>query len=174
MNKDDFFYFGKILKTHGNKGHVIAFLDVDDPGKYKKLESVFVGIDEQRIPFFMESVDILSKSQVNLKFEDVNSIDDAQMLIGRPIYLPLSMLPVLKGKKFYYHEITGFAVIDKNHGNIGTLVSVFDYPHQSVMQIMLGEKEILLPLTDEILLKVDRKKKELRVNAPEGLIELYL
>ena len=88
--------------------------------------------------------------------------------------LPVSLLPRLEGNKFYYHEITGFAVIDKNHGNIGLLKSVLDLPRQSLLQIQHGEKEILVPLTDEILLKVDREKKELQIDAPEGLIEIYL
>lgn len=174
MNKDDFFYFGKILKTFGNKGQVIAYLEVDDPLRYKKLESVYIGIDDQRIPFFINHIEFKPKNQALIHFEDIHDASDAEMLAGREIYLPLSMLPPLKGKKFYYHEIAGFTVIDKAFGNIGILASVIEYPHQPVMQVMKGEKEILLPLTDEILIKVDRKKKELQVDAPEGLIEIYL
>jgi 16S rRNA processing protein RimM len=106
--------------------------------------------------------------------EDVNSIEDARIFAGREMYLPASMLPPLKGKKFYYHEITGFTVNDEKFGMIGKVESVLDLPQQALMQVKHGEKEILVPMVDEVLLKVDRKKKEIHIRAPEGLIELYI
>ena len=60
------------------------------------------------------------------------------------------------------------------HGNIGTLVKVMDLPRQSLLQIAFEDKEILVPLVDEVIMKVDRKKKELHIRAPEGLIDIYL
>ena len=174
MNKDDFYYLGKILKTYGNNGHVLAYLDVDDPVKYQKMESVYVGIDDDRIPFFIRSVELRLKNQAILLFEDTLTAEDAEIYEGRELYLPVSQLPQLEGNKFYYHEIAGFRVIDKAHGDIGYLKSVMDLPRQSLLQIQFGEKEILVPLTDEILLLVDRIKKELLIDAPEGLIEIYL
>jgi 16S rRNA processing protein RimM len=174
MNKDDFYYLGRIQKAYGNKGHVIAFLDVDDPSEYADLKMVFIGIDDDRIPFFLQSFKVHVKKQVVLLFEDSNSIEDASIFEGKEMYLPLDQLPKLHGKKFYYHEITGFRVMDALHGNIGTVKSVLDLPVQSLLQIDHGGKEILIPITDEIILKVDRKKKEIKINAPEGLIEIYL
>ena len=174
MNKDDFFYLGKILKTFGNSGHVIAYLDVDQPENYQKMESVYIGIDDDRVPFFIRSVELRPKNQAILLFEDTLTAQDAEIYEGKELYLPISQLPKLEGNKFYYHEIAGFTVIDKTHGNIGFLKSVMDLPRQSLLQIQSGNKEILVPLTDEILLKVDRDKKELQIDAPEGLIEIYL
>jgi 16S rRNA processing protein RimM len=84
------------------------------------------------------------------------------------------MLPPLKGTKFYFHEVIGFTVLDKNHGNIGIITSILDLPQQSLMQIQHGSKEILIPLVDKVLLKVNRSKKELHIQAPEGLIEIYI
>ena len=65
-------------------------------------------------------------------------------------------------------------MIDNQHGNIGKVEYVLDLPQQSLMQIVFGEKEILIPIVDEIVLKVDRRKKEIHILAPEGLIEIYL
>ena len=174
MNKDDFYYLGRILKTYGNNGHVLAFIDVDDPTKYQQMESVFIGIDDDRIPFFVTSVELRPKNQVILLFEDTLTAEDAVIFEGRELFLPVSQLPQLQGNKFYYHEVAGFKVIDTKHGEIGYLKSVMDLPRQSLLQIQFGEKEILIPLTDEILLNVDRIKKELQIDAPDGLIEIYL
>jgi 16S rRNA processing protein RimM len=90
------------------------------------------------------------------------------------MYKPIAGLPVLKGKHFYYHEIKGFQVVDQNHGNIGVIDDILELPHQSLFQIRHGEKEILIPIVDEIIQKVDRRKKLLLIEAPAGLIEIYL
>jgi 16S rRNA processing protein RimM len=174
MNKDDFYYLGKITKPFGSKGQVVALLDVDEPLYYRKLESVFLDLDGEWVPFLIESVEIQSGRKAILRFEDVNTAEDASAYTGREMYLPLDSLPPLKGKKFYYHEIGGFTVIDAVHGKIGSLVRVMDLPQQSLLQIVFNEKEILVPLVDEVILKVDRKKKELYIRAPEGLIDIYL
>lgn len=174
MNKDDYFYLGKVLKTFGSKGHLLVYLDVDNPESYSNLETLFIGIDNDRIPYFVRELELKQKNNVVIGLEDVETVDDARLFVGRELYLPSGMLPQLKGKKFYYHEIIGFSVIDENHGNIGMVSSVLDLPHQSLMQVMLGTKEILIPVVDAVLLKVDRKKRELQIRAPEGLIEVYL
>jgi 16S rRNA processing protein RimM len=174
MNKDDFYYLGKIAKPFGSKGQVVAFLDVDDPSNYSKLESVYLDLDGEWVPFLIDSIEIQSSRKVLLHFEDVNNAQDAAPYTGRELYLPLDNLPPLKGKKFYYHEVKGFSVIDVVKGNIGILVKVMDLPRQALLQIAFGEKELLVPLVDEIIVKVDRKKKELHIRAPEGLIDFYL
>jgi 16S rRNA processing protein RimM len=174
MNKDDFYYLGKIAKPFGSKGQVVAYLDVDEPLNYKRLESVYLDLDGEWVPFLITSIEIQTGRKTLFHFEDVNTADEAAAYTGREMYLPLNILPRLKGKKFYYHEVRGFSVIDAVHGNIGTLVKVMELPRQAMLQVTFNEKEILVPLVDEIILKVDRKKKELHIRAPEGLINIYL
>ncbi len=174
MNKDDFYYLGKIAKPFGSKGQVVAFLDVDEPLHYRKLESVYLDLDGEWVPFLIESVEIQTGRKALFHFEDVNTTEDAAAYTGREMYLPLDSLPPLKGKKFYYHEVKGFSVIDTIHGNIGILVKVMDLPRQPLLQIAFGDKEILVPLVDAVIVKVDRKMKALHIRAPEGLIDIYL
>jgi 16S rRNA processing protein RimM len=174
MNKADFYYLGKISKPFGSKGQVVVFLDVDDPRNYMNLESVYLDLDGEWVPFLVESVELQSGRKALFRFEDVNDTQEAAVYTGREMYLPLDSLPPLKGKKFYYHEVNGFVVIDAIHGNIGILKQVMDLPRQSLLQIANGDKEILIPLVDEVIVKVDRKKRELHIRAPEGLIDFYL
>ena len=174
MNRDDFFYLGKILKTHGNKGQVIVLLDVDDPEDYLALESVYLDLHGERIPFFIGSLELKHNRKAVIQFQDFDSIEDAESLQGLEMYLPITKLPALKGNRFYYHEIIGFAVVDQQHGDIGLVEDILELPHQSLFQIRHGSKEILVPIVDDIILKVDRKKKQLLISAPEGLIEIYL
>jgi 16S rRNA processing protein RimM len=174
MNKDDFYYLGKIHKTHGNKGQVIVQLDVDDPEKYIELESVYLDLHGERIPFFIATLELKHNRKALIQFQDFETIEDAESLAGLEMYLPITDLPALKGNQFYYHEIIGFRVSDQQHGEIGVIEDVLDLPHQSLFQIRFGDKEILIPVVDEVILKVDKTNKLLLIRAPEGLIEIYL
>jgi 16S rRNA processing protein RimM len=174
MNKADFYYLGRISKPFGSKGQLVVFLDVDNPPDYRSLDSVYLDLDGEWVPFLIVSVEIQTGRKALFRFEDVNTAQDAAVYTGREMYLPLDSLPPLKGKKFYFHEVKGFAVIDAAHGNIGILKQVMDLPKQSLLQVQYGEKEILIPMVDEVILKVDRKKRELYIRAPEGLIDIYL
>ncbi len=170
---DDYFYLGMITKIHGNNGNVTAFLDVDNPLEYQSLDMVFLDINNALIPHFIESIKILNNKAI-LSFEGINDIEKAGALVKAELFLPLSLLPKLSGNQFYYHEVEGFTIVDEQFGEIGLLKEIFDYPNQSVMQVFHKEKEVLIPVNDDIITKVDRNKKTIHVKAPEGLIEIYL
>ena len=174
MNKNDCFFLGHVAKIHGFKGEVSIKLDVDAPENYHRLESVFIEINEKLVPFFIDRIDIRDKGFAIVKINGIDIEEKAQNLVHTELYLPLNLLPPLKGNKFYYHEVAGFRVIDKNRGDIGIIEQVLDFPHQAVLQVMLNEKEILIPVNDEIINKVDRQNKTIEVTAPEGLIEIYI
>lgn len=174
MNRDEFYYLGKILKTHGNKGHVIAHLEVDSPDNYKKMESVHLDLHGELIPFFIFTLQPRSGKKVMILFRDFESHEDALSLVGLEMYIPLRNLSVLKGKNFYFHELIGFSVIDEHHGNIGIIKEFLEFPHQALFKIKFGDREILIPVVDKFILKIDRKNKQIKISAPEGLIEIYL
>ena len=170
---EGYFLLGKIIRTHGYKGGLKAILDVDQPEEYRELDMLFIEVKDQLIPWMIENIH-LERNKANLKLADLNDMESAEKLVGRFIYLPVELLPKLKGNKFYYHEVAGFRVHDEDHGDIGFIDRVIDLPNNPLFAITFNDKEILLPISDEIILKVDRKKKTIDVRAPEGLIEIYL
>ena len=175
MSIDDFYFLGKITRTSGHTGELFVFLDVDDPEKYHNLESFFIEINKQYVPFFIEKINLKPNSnKAVVRLQDIDSMEKAASLVNASLYLPMEQLPPLKGKSFYFHEVIGFKVIDAAHGDIGEVRQIFDLPQQALLQVMLGKKEILIPLNDEIITSVDRKNKILKIDAPEGLIEIYL
>lgn len=173
MNKDDFYYLGKVIKTYGNKGQLLVSLDVDEPELYRTLESVFLDLHGEWIPFFINSLEVKPQRKAIIHFKDIRSVEDAEAFQGLEMYLLLNQLPQLKGNKFYFHEIIGFTVVDLKHGNIGNIENILEFPNQSLFQIRNGKKEVLVPVVDEIIVCLDRKKKILEINAPDGLIEIY-
>ena len=174
MNRDDFYYLGKIVKTSGYKGNLVFFFDVDDISYYKDLEAVFVEVSEELIPFAISGIQIKDNKTAFVKMEDIDDEEQAVALTGKDLYLPLSYLPPLTGKKFYFHEVTGFSIIDNNYGNIGKIVGFIEHSAQTLFVIINNDKEILVPTSDEIIKKIDRENKIIYIEAPEGLIDIYL
>lgn len=174
MDKKDCFYLGKITKKYSFKGEIILNLDTDEPNLYQNMLSVFVDLNGKIVPYFIERSSLHKKKSIRIKFEDINSEEEASYLLNKEVYLPINLLPKLEGKKFYYHEITGYKVIDSNHGNIGLIVSVNDASSQSIFVIENTGKQILIPINDKIIEKIDRENKTIYISAPNGLIELYL
>lgn len=172
MEIKDCFFLGKITKPFGLKGEVIFFLDVDEPSDYAGMDSVFVEVKNQLVPYFIESIRI-NGNKATVKFEDL-AAEEALALVGCDLYLPLNLLPKLTGKKFYFHEVINFTVIDSEKGEIGKIASVIDYPAQPLFQIMNKDTEILIPVIDQVIDAVDRDKQTLYITAPPGLIDLYL
>lgn len=148
-------------------------LDVDDPSAYTKLKSVFLEANDVLVPYPIERVK-LNVDKLYVKIKEIDTIEMAQNLVGKEAYLPLEMLPKLSGKQFYFHEITGFTVIDTEKGELGPVNEVLEYPTQAILQVMKDGKEILVPILDHVIQEVDREKRTLTVTAPEGLIDLYL
>ena len=174
MNKADCFHLGYVAKLHGYKGEVSLFLDVTNPEDYETLDAVFIEINGQLSPFFVASFKLKNKGFAAVKFEGVDSENDARILLRKNLFLPAQVLPKLSGKNFYDHEVEGFTVIDTNFGEVGIIESVIDLQVNPLLQIMNGSKEVLIPLIEGIVKEVDRKKKTMTITAPQGLIELYL
>ena len=174
MRREDCFYLGKIVRKHSFKGEVVVKLDTDEPELYKNLESVFVALGNTLVPFFIEDSLLQKGNQLRLAFEDISSEEDADALMGAALYLPLEFLPKLKGNKFYFHEIIDFKISDVNYGRIGVITGVNDSSAQALFEIDANGKEVLIPITDDFIRKVNREKSEIIVETPEGLIALYL
>lgn len=148
------------------------FLDVDCPEDYAELDSAFVEVKGNLVPYFFKLENINGNKAV-ATFEDLTP-EEAQALVGHELYLPLDLLPKLTGNQFYFHEVIGFNVIDDEHGDIGTIKSIIEYPAQPLFQIMKDEAEILIPMIDPVIKEVDRENKRIFISAPKGLIDLYL
>ncbi len=174
MNREDCFFLGKIVKKYSFKGELLAKLDTDEPNLYESLESVFVDLKGALIPFFIESSQLHKSELLRIKFEDVDTEEDADALMKCELYLPMDFLPELEDDKFYFHEIVGFTVEDKRFGTVGTITGVNDSTAQSLFEIDRDGTEILIPMNDEFISKVDKTNKIIHVETPEGLIDLYL
>lgn len=173
MQKEDCYYLGKITKKHGFKGNLILHLETDEPELYQNMESVFIETNGMLVPFFFETIGPHSKNKLLVKFEDLTP-EEAEKLVNRSVWLPLDTLPELEDDAFYYHEIIGYKVIDGRKGEIGLIKNVNDSGMQALFEIDFDGKQILIPVVDDWILEVNKDEKFIRIETPEGLIELYL
>lgn len=174
MRKEDCFYLGKIAKKFSFKGEVLIYLDTDEPELYENLESMFVECGKHLVPFFIENSSLHKNDFLRVRFEDVKNEEEADALLGNHVYLPLKMLPKLSGNKFYFHEVIGFEIEDKRFGFVGEIQSINDSSAQPLFEVLNGDVEILIPMIDHFLVKIDRENKKVLMDLPEGLIEMYL
>ena len=174
MTKDECFYLGQIVSKFSFKGELQIKLDTDEPELYKNLESIFVDYRNKLIPFFVEKSNLQKSNLLRVKLEEVNEEADADDLLKRNVYLPLTKLPKLGGNKFYYHEVIGYKAVDATHGEIGTIKFINDQTLQALFFIDFNDKEIIIPVNDRFIQKVDKDEHIIYFQTPEGLIDMYL
>lgn len=174
MTIKDCFFLGKIVKKYSFKGELLAKLDTDEPAIYENLDAIFIDLNSTLVPFFVEKSQLHKSNLLRLKFDDINNEEDAEALLKSDLYLPLDLLPKLEGDKFYFHEIINFQLVDENFGYVGIIRGVNDSTAQALLEVDREGIEILIPINDDFIKKIDRVNKNITVNTPEGLIELYL
>ena len=136
----------------------------------KNWESVFLLKQGKLVPFFIETIQINSNKAL-VKFEEVDAIEDASELVKCEVYLPLTYLPELKEGEYYFHDLVGCEVFE-NDVLLGTVKEVIDLNGNELLNVIHNGKEVLIPIKDEILLKVSINKKRLDVELPDGLLDL--
>ena len=128
MKKEDCFELGIISRLYSFKGEVILFIDSDQPEKYYNLDSLFLEINKQLTPFFITKSSVNKAKELRIRFEGVDTEEQASRILKKKAYLPIEVLPELDNKHFYYHEIEGFELVDSEKGNIGSIITVLDNP----------------------------------------------
>ncbi|SHE69932.1 ribosome maturation factor RimM [Chryseobacterium sp. OV279] len=173
MRKEDCYLLGKITRRHGLAGNVILKLDTDQPELYNKLESIFVEINGLLVPFFIDRTSWSKNDALNIAFKNSSETLVDQSL-GKSVYLPLATLPKLSGKQFYYHEIIGFDILDENDKECGVIRSVNDQTAQNYFVTNLDGKEVVIPIIKDWILEVNREERFIKMQLPEGLIDVFL
>jgi 16S rRNA processing protein RimM len=173
MNVEDCFEIGYISKTRGLKGEVQVAFSYDEPEKLK-IKSVFIEINTKLVPFFVDAYKIPMPLVGYFTFEDIDHVDKAQNITKRKIFLPNRLKPKRKKEEFLYTDLVGFTADDLQNGNLGEITEVREYPQQYLATVNYKEKEVLIPLNEAFIIKLDIELKTISFDLPEGLLDLYL
>jgi len=174
MEKSQFSFAGKIIKTFGYKGELLFHIEDAFCKKIKKTEFVFVEIAHERVPFFIVSIENQKGSVFSVKLEDLDTIEKARQLTGCSLYLLNSDKIKVASHDFEIRDLVGFEVTDADYGKMGKITQLLELPQQHIMQIFIGKKEVLIPFNEHTVMAIDVENKTIDIRAPEGLIDFYL
>ena len=169
----EYFKVGKLVAVHGLKGELILKHELGKKTSLKGLKTIF--IEENRdnfLPWFLEAVRIKSDTEVYIKFEGIDTREAAQKLSQRETWMQETDFKTYAAKKAPA-SLLGYTIIN-DETILGEILEVIEQPHQLLCRLEMEGKEVLIPLHEEFLQKIDHRNRKVYVILPEGLVELYL
>lgn len=170
IKKEEVFKIGIINKPHGVKGEVSFTFTDDIFDRVEDCDYLVLLLDGILVPFFIEEYRFRSDNVALVKFEGIDSTEKARTLTNVEVYYPVKFMDDQEEISSWYYFI-GFRVEDIHHGCLGTVVDVDDATMNVLFVIENGDEEVLLPAHEEFILDIDRKKKILKVDIPDGLLD---
>lgn len=170
MNVESCFKIAYVMKTHGLKGEVTFALSPDCPD-LEGVETVFMEVKNGLVPYFIKSIS-LKGVKAYVKLEDVDTAEAAEALTGCSIYLPKESRPELPQGEFYSDEISGFEVTDKVSGPLGPAKEVLEMGVSRHLIVIHNGKEVMIPLNGPFIKSVNKSKKKILVELPDGFLDL--
>lgn len=169
IKKEEVFKIGIINKPHGVKGEVSFTFTDDIFDRVEDCDYLVLLLDGILVPFFIEEYRFRSDNVALVKFEGIDSTEKARTLTNVEVYYPVKFMDDQEEISSWNYFI-GFRVEDIHHGCLGTVVDVDDATMNVLFVIENGDEEVLLPAHEEFILDIDRKKKILKVDIPDGLL----
>ncbi len=163
---------GYIQKAKGIRGEMICRLGVEVPLGRKFPREIFILKKDGYVCCHLQSGSIAGQHAAIL-LKEVSSRTEAEQLRGLDIYAEKKFLASAKRKIINYYSLIGFEVLDNKEGAIGTIKGIDEYKMHKILVISNNNFEILLPANPDIIKKVLTAKKQVLVEAPEGLVEIY-
>jgi len=165
---------GQITKLHGFRGELTVFLDTSVPADYARVETLFIQSNGVMVPYRIEALEQKTKNSAKLRLTGVNTEALAKALIKSPVYIDAAELTEADDMRRKLQHMEGYRVIDLNYGEVGTLSQILELSGNPQLEIKHPKGMVLLPLQQDFMRSIDHEKKEISVEAPPGLIELYL
>lgn len=130
--------------------------------------------NDQLSEFSVTKISVQEKDKTAIiHLEGIEDIPAAEKMQWARAFLPLSSLPQLKGKQFYFHEVLGYLITDEKEGEIGKLTNIYDLQQHPVGEADWNGKKVLFPLIEEFISEINREEKILKMNLPEGMLDVY-
>ena len=169
----EYFKIGKLVAVHGLQGELLLKHHLGKKTSLKGLQAIFV--EEKKnsfLPWFIEATKIKSENEIFLKLEGINTREGAIKLTQKEIWVPETDFKKFAAKSAPA-SLLGYTIINNNEP-LGEIRELIEQPHQLLCRLEIKGKEVLIPLHEETLKKVNHTKKEVLVELPDGLLEIYL
>lgn len=169
----EYFKIGKLVAVHGLKGELVLKHFLGKKTTLKGLETVFIEAKKNEfLPWFIESSSLKNESEIYLKFETVDNREAAMRLVQKELWVQQEVIRKFADKSAPV-SLLGYTIINESEP-LGEILEVIEQPHQLLCRLEIQSKEVLIPVHEASLQKIDHKKKQVVVNLPEGLLDVYL
>lgn len=159
---------GTLTRTHGIGGE-LSMNFTDDVWDRADADYVFLEVDGIQVPFFLEGWRFRSDSVALLKFQDIDSSEDANEYVGADVYFPHSLTPEPdEDDEYTWRYFTGWQVVDAQAGPIG----IIDYVEDSTVNTIFCVDGKLVPANEDFIERIDAKGRIVYMTLPEGLLDL--
>lgn len=173
MNKQKYISIGKFAGTHGLKGELVLKHGLGEKTALKGLTTFFIKDKSgSYLPWFVEGTRIKNESEVYIKAEELNSVEDARHWVQKEVWLTEADFDKYAGKASAI-GLLGYTIID-NEKELGVIEEVIEQRHQILCRLKIQARDVFIPLHEETLEKIDRKAKTVWVTLPDGLLNVYL
>lgn len=168
----EYFNIGKLVGTFGLKGELVLKHTLGKKTSLKGLSAIFIEEKKESfIPWFVESTKIKNEEELYLKIEGIDTKEQATKLAQKQVWLPEPDFKKYSSKSAPI-SFLGYEIVE-NGKVLGKILEVIEQPHQVLCRIDLNGKEALIPLHEETIVKIDKKKSQVIVDLPAGLLEIY-
>jgi 16S rRNA processing protein RimM len=147
-------------------------IESGEPEMYSGMSFFFIPMEGIPVPFLSEEKK-LNDSSITVKLQDVNNEAAARMLSGKDCFVEKSGA-IETAEDVDWNSLIGYTVVDVSFGSLGMLENIQEFPQQLIGQCTVKGKEVLFPVTDELIQSIDHNKKVIELNLPEGLLNIYL
>jgi 16S rRNA processing protein RimM len=175
INKEACVEVGYIQKPHGLKGELILVFDQEMEDTFEDIEYLFVEVDGGLVPFFIEDEGLRFKTDKSAicRLGFIDSLTRARELLGCKVFVPEYEIIGSEDPEVASYLI-GMKAFDEKFGEIGVISRVDDFSGNFVITVVHPRAEIMIPFSDEVIQSIDEVKREIFLNCPNGLIEIYL
>ncbi len=162
---------GKIVNTHGLKGDVKIVTWTDYPDVFEDIEYVYAKRRKEEIKLTLKNIKY-QKNNIIVKFSEINSIEEAETFKNSVLTADREMLGELPEGVYYIADLIGCTVFEDDK-ELGKISDVFNTGAADIYAVSRPQnKDLLIPVTDETVLRVDIENKRVDVRLIEGLDEL--
>jgi 16S rRNA processing protein RimM len=164
---------GKLVAVFGLQGELVLQHRLGKKTTLKGLKAIFIeDKKDEMLPWFVESTRGKSAEDLYIKLEGIDTKEAARRVVQKEVWLTEADFAQFAGASAPI-SLVGFRMLDGDT-DLGEILEVIEQPHQVLCKIALdGGKEALIPVHEETLRKVDKKKKEVHVELPDGLLDVY-
>ena len=168
IRQDEIYKIGQLGKPHGIKGE-ITFSFTTDVWDLVEADYLVLSIDGIFVPFFLEEYRFRGEHSALLKFQNIDSIEDAQEISGAEVFFPYSLTPEDDDADYTWSYFEGFHVHDEKTGDLGSIVRVDESTENVLFELESGH---LLPAVEAFITDIDHEGRTIHMNLPEGLLEI--